>query len=81
MTTQPEPTLADVLRELQVLRREQRTAAAETRGSVAELRANLSELRLGLTERFDSVALQLTAIVNAIADFRQEYEQHTHGND
>lgn len=51
---------------------ETRAVMLELRASQAELRASFAEFRLDVTQRLDT-------LIGAIADFRQAYESHTHG--
>jgi len=73
-----EPTIADVLAEIQLMRREQRA-------ELAELRAELAEHRLRTSGQLDDIRRRLGTLVDDLTDFHREYNQHghphTHGAD
>jgi hypothetical protein len=65
----------DVEAELTTQQREMRAGFAETRAGFAELRVGQAEQRTAM----DAVNRKLDLVIDAIADFRAEYQTHTHG--
>ncbi len=59
--------------ELRVDMSEIRAGLAEVRSDVAEVRAGVVELRADMTTRLDT-------LFAALAEFRAEYQEHTHGD-
>ena len=57
--------------DMEQLAQELRTLSMETRASLAEIRTSLAELRLDVVQRFG-------ALMEAVADLRNEYRGHTH---
>lgn len=78
MTEAGEPKLSDLLDELRLLRLEQRAAAAEQRSTAAELRAGIAEARAAQIETATALRTRLDTVIDALADLRREYAQHTH---
>ncbi|MBW3640162.1 MAG: hypothetical protein KY451_09980 [Actinobacteria bacterium] len=52
---------------------EVKSLIAESRGSTIDLRAGMSELRADMTTRLDT-------LFAALAEFRAEYQERTHGD-
>ena len=55
--------------------------ALEVRALAAEMRAGFAETRIGLTRvetRVDAVDAKVETVIDAVADFRRESQQHTH---
>ena len=70
---------------LDVLALEMRAGFAETRVAIAELRhemingfAAVNGRIDGVNGRIDGVDAKVETVIDALADFRQEYHQHTH---
>lgn len=53
---------------------ELQVSSAETRAGLAEVRANVAELRTSV----DRVDRKVELVIDALADFRREYGEHTH---
>lgn len=53
------------------LQQEIRTSALENKAATAELRAAIAEMRLDVIQRFGT-------LMDAVADLRTEYRNHTH---
>ena len=80
-----EPTLTDVLAALTDIRAEIKTQGLETRSSIADLRGNLGDVRASLAEfrlntvgRFEAVEARLSTLIDMLAEFRAEYNSHSH---
>ena len=57
---------------------ETRVALLELRASQAETRVSLSEFRNEVNRRLDDQSRKLDIIIDELAAFRAEYNQHTH---
>jgi len=66
-----EPTAADVLAELQVMRR-------EVRADLAELRLDWADRWSRTNERLDDISRHLNVLIDMVAAFRAEYNTHYH---
>jgi hypothetical protein len=69
--TAKEPTAADVLTELQVMRR-------EVRADLAELRLDWADRWSRTNERLDDISRHLSVLIDMVAEFRAEYNAHVH---
>lgn len=67
MLIMTEPTISDVLSELQLLRREAQVGFLALQADLATVRNDVQDLRARLQTFWD-----------AFTDFRREYDQHTH---
>ncbi len=79
--TPHEPTLADVLAELQAMRRERRAELAEIRAGLAEARLDWAERWSRTSDRLDEISRRQGTLFDAIAEFRAEYAFHHHGDE
>lgn len=59
--------------------------ALEMRAGFAEMRAGFAETRMGFVEletklggRIAAVDAKVETVIDALADFRREYQEHTH---
>jgi hypothetical protein len=65
---------------LDALTLEMRTGFAEMRAGFAEMRAGLAEVRADLADVRVQQSERHTTLIDAIADLRNEYRGHTHGD-
>ncbi|HVM26862.1 MAG TPA: hypothetical protein VM433_04225 [Mycobacteriales bacterium] len=64
---------------LDVLTLEMRAGFAELRAGSAELRGSIAEVRAELAEFRAQQGARHATVIDAIADLRNEYRGHTHG--
>lgn len=62
-----------------VTRQELATLILELGADRAEMRLDIAGLRQEMRGGFAAVETRLDKLTDALADFRREYQQHTHG--
>jgi hypothetical protein len=75
--TAAESTAAPLDR-IDVLTLEMRALGAEMRTGFAETRLSFVELETKLGARIDAVGTLVETVIDSLADFRREYQEHTH---
>lgn len=68
----------DMRSEIGMLSSEVKDLRSEVKVGFLEARANLAEFRLTTTQNFVEVHSRLDTLFGALADFRAEYNEHTH---
>ncbi len=64
---------------LHVMTLEMRAGFAESRAGMAESRAGMADLRSEMADLRSDLTSRLDTLFAALAEFRAEYQAHTHG--